>query len=227
MHTDYTAIADTISTLLSEQADPEKSAKMAAYMKTTMPFYGVQAGQRTALMRPLWPQIQVASHLDYETLILTLWKRPHREEKYIAIRIARRFRNFIDFQSLPLYERLIREGAWWDFVDDIASNLVGGALAKNPDATWPVLDAWINDDNMWIRRTAILAQLRRKEKTDEETLFRYCLTCADEKDFFIRKAIGWTLRQYADTNPAAVREFLNHHGQHFSPLTIREASKRL
>ncbi len=225
--TNYTAIADTISTLLSEQADLERSEKMAAYMKTTMPFYGVQAGPRTEIMRPLWPQIQVASHQDYEALILTLWNRPHREEKYIAVRIARRFRKFIDFQSLPLYERLIREGAWWDFVDETASHLVGGVLAKNPEKTWPVLDAWINDPDMWIRRTALLAQLRRKEQTDQETLFRYCLACADEKEFFIRKAIGWALREYADTNPTAVRDFLDFAGHRFSPLTIREASKRL
>lgn len=223
----YTVLADTFSTLLSEQADPKASQKMAAYMKTNMPFYGVQASMRTEIFRSVLPQIQVTSHQDYEALILTLWNRPHREEKYIAIRIARRFRKFIDLQSLPLYERMIREGAWWDFVDEIASNLVGGVLAKNPEKTWPILDAWIQDDDMWIRRTALLAQLRLKERTDQERLFRYSLACADEKEFFIRKAIGWALRGYADTNPDAVRTFLEHHGHRFSPLTIREASKRL
>lgn len=227
MSTDYTSLAEAISTLLAEHADPGRAREMAAYMKTDMPFYGVPAGVRDEIVRAFLPQIRPASHEDYANLVGTLWNRPHREEKYIAVRIARKFRLFIDVPALPLYERMIREGAWWDLVDETASHLVGGVLAREPEQTWPVLDTWVLDENMWIRRTALLAQLRRKKQTDEARLFCYCLALADEKEFFIRKSIGWALREYAYTNPDAVREFLAKHGNRFSKLTIREASKRL
>lgn len=227
MTTDYTPIADIVAELLAERAEPEKAEKMAAYMKTEMPFYGVQAGPRDEIVRTVKPQIEVANHRDYEALVLTLWNRPHREEKYIAVRLARRFGKFIDVESLPLYERLVREGAWWDFVDEIAGHLVGRVLDGEPDKTWPVLDEWIEDDELWIRRTALLAQKRRKERTDEERLFRYCLACADEEEFFIRKAIGWALREYSYVDPDAVRDFLDRQGERLSKLTVREASKRL
>lgn len=227
MTTDYITVADAISVSLAEQGSPTRAKQMAAYMKTDMPFYGVQAGARDKILRAVLPQIQVASHQDYKRLVLTLWNRPHREEKYIAVRIARRFRRFIDTPALPLYEHIIRQGAWWDLVDEAASHLVGGVLARKPEQTWPVLDAWIQDEDMWIRRTALIAQLRHKEQTDEERLFAYCLARAHEKEFFIRKAIGWALREYSYTNPEAVRAFLRQHGTLFSNLTLREASKRL
>ena len=227
MATDYTSIADTIAELLAGRADPEKAEKMASYMKTEMPFYGVQASPRDEIIREVKAQIEVENHEDYKALVLALWNRPHREEKYIAVRLARRFSEFIDTRSLPLYEKLVREGAWWDFVDEIAGHLVGGVLDTEPEKTWPVLDEWIEDDLLWIRRTALLAQKRRKERTDEERLFRYCLACADDEEFFIRKAIGWALREYSYIDPDGVRQFLDDHKDRFSALTIREASKRL
>lgn len=227
MTLDTFSIVDAVASGLEEQADAEKAEKMASYMKTEMPFYGVQAGARDQIIRSVKWDIQLDTRKEYEELVLALWNRPHREEKYIAIRLARRFPRFIGVESLPLYERLIREGGWWDFVDEIAGHLVGKVLDDLPEKTWPVLDQWIQDEDLWIRRTALLAQKRRKERTHAERLFRYSLAMSDDDEFFIQKAIGWALREYAHIDPDAVRDFLDRHGERFSALTVREASKHL
>lgn len=198
---------------------------MAAYMKTDMPFYGVQAGPRRALGKRLKAEFPPRSHGEYRGQVVALWGLEHREEKYLAIGVAVANRRYITFENLDLYERLIREGAWWDFVDEVAARLVGEVLARDRGRTKPVMEAWIDDDDMWIRRAAILAQLGRKAGTDTEMLFRFAARRAHEKEFFIRKAIGWALRDYAKTDPAAVRRFLEEH--EVSGLTRREASKHL
>jgi 3-methyladenine DNA glycosylase AlkD len=122
---------------------------------------------------------------------------------------------------------MIREGAWWDLVDGIASNLVGIAYMDHRKAIRRILDRWIEDPDLWIRRSALLAQLQHKSETDSAQLFRYCLLCAGERDLFIRKAIGWALREYSYSEPAKVKAFLLKHGEKLSPLSFREASKRL
>ncbi|MCZ7585962.1 MAG: DNA alkylation repair protein [Deltaproteobacteria bacterium] len=169
----------------------------------------------------------VTSQKAYEAGIVALWNRPHREMKYAAIDLARGKREFITPASLPLYERLVREGAWWDLVDEVAAHLIGEVLLHHRKETSPLLDRFIADDDFWIRRTAIIAQVRHKEKTDARRLFRYALARAHEKEFFIRKAIGWALRDYSRTNPDAVRRFLDEHGDKLSGLSRREASRHL
>ena len=212
---------------LSAAADPDKAPAMQAYMKTEMPFYGVQTPIRRGIARDLARRFPPADAPEYGALVLALWAGPSREEKYLALDLAQRFRTFIRPAQLGLYERLIREGAWWDLVDGVASRLVGGALAHEPEGVAPVLDRWIDDPNLWIRRAAIIAQLNRKGDTDAERLFRYCLARAHEAEFFIRKAIGWALRQYAKTDPDAVSHFLRAHREVLSNLSYREASKHL
>jgi 3-methyladenine DNA glycosylase AlkD len=212
---------------LARLADPAKAGPMAAYMKTDMPFLGVQATPRRDLARQVAQRFPIADRADYEAAVNELWSLPHREQKYMAIAVARMAPAHVTPASLPLYERLVREGAWWDFVDEIAQHLVGGVLAKHPAGTWPVMDAWIADEHMWIRRTAILCQNRHAERTDAARLFRYCLARASETEFFIRKAIGWALRQYASTDPDAVQAFLREHGAALAPLSVREATKAL
>ena len=225
--TDPTTLADHVTAALAAAADPDKAAQMAAYMKTEMPFFGVQTRQRDAILREVYRGVCCKNHEDYQALVLAIWERPHREEKYLAIRLARRYPDLRTPASLPLYERLIREGAWWDFVDEIAGHLLGAVLTADPDATWPTLDAWIDDDDLWIRRAALLAQKRHKDRTDQDRLFAYCRKLATDQDFFIRKAVGWALREYAHTDPDAVRHFLDDHRDLLSPLSIREASRHL
>ena len=141
--------------------------------------------------------------------------------------VARTWRDFIVPDSMPLYRRLIEEGAWWDFVDEVAAHLVGTVLLHNRKEIAPLMDQWIDDADMWIRRAAIISQLKHKDRTDHVRLFRYSLAQAAEKDFFIRKAIGWALRQYAYTAPERVRDFITRNRGKLSPLTYREASRVL
>ena len=212
---------------LAALADAEKAAGMAAYMKTDMPFYGVQKRLRTPVFREMKRRYPIDDAPEYEAAVLALWGRPSREEKYLAIGIATGYREFITFDRVPLYRRLIVEGAWWDFVDDVAARCVGPVLLNEREAMAPVIDAWSEDPDMWIRRSAILAHLKHKADTDYEQLFRHCLALAPEREFFIRKAIGWSLREYAKTAPERVRDFALDHREELSGLSFREATKHL
>jgi 3-methyladenine DNA glycosylase AlkD len=194
-------------------------------MKTEMPCYGVKKPERRPILRELTRRWPPHDRDEYEALVLELWNLEHREEKYLAIGVARHHEPFIEPASVPLYRRLIIEGAWWDFVDEIAANLIGRVLLQHRRGTTPMIRRWSSDPDMWLRRTAIISQLRHRDQTDASLLFECCRTCAHEKEFFIRKAIGWALRAYAKTNPKAVREFVAR--EQLSALSKREALKNL
>jgi 3-methyladenine DNA glycosylase AlkD len=208
-------------------ADPKIAVPMAAYMKTSMPFYGIKKPDRVPVYREMKRRFAPTSRREYEAGVSALWELPHREEKYAAIAFARQFHDFIGAESLRLFERLVREGAWWDLVDDVAINLVGRSQLKQRSRVRPVMRRWIDDENLWIRRTALLSQVRHKGQTDEAQLFRHCLRRAAETEFFIRKAIGWALRDYSYTAPGVVREFLVAHQGRLSGLSFREGAKQL
>jgi 3-methyladenine DNA glycosylase AlkD len=233
MSVDTSAIVRLARDRLCEKADPTKAEPMASYMKTDMPFHGVRKPIRTKIATELRSRYPLENRRDYECAIKALWRLSHREEKYLAVDLADAYPEFKTHESMPLYLRLILEGAWWDFVDDIASRCVGHVVLheREPSADWiggrATLDAWIDSENMWVRRAALLAHLRHKEKTDARQLFTHCLRVAHEQEFFIRKAIGWALRQYSHTSPKAVREFLLVHREQLSHLSYREASKHL
>ncbi len=211
---------------LAARSDPERASAMARYMKTTMPFRGVASPVLDSVLRTALRQWPIESPADYRETVTDLWSLPHREEKYAAIRIARRETRFVAPEHLDLYRSMILEGAWWDLVDDFPHVLCQLLLAE-PSAMWPVLDEWIESDDLWLRRVAILAQLDAKEKTDEGRLFSYCTRSMSEREFFIRKAVGWALRQYARTDPDAVRDFCLTHREGLSGLSFREAMKHL
>ena len=150
---------------------------------------------------------------------------PHREEKYLALGIVTTYKQFITLKRLPLYQRLIVEGAWWDLVDDIAARAVGTVWLNERSKSTRIMSEWIDDPDMWLRRTAIIGQLKHKDQTDEQLLFDFCAKRAHEKEFFIRKAIGWALREYAKTSPESVRAFADAHRSDLSGLSFREATK--
>lgn len=216
-----------VQSSLKAVANADDAGPMAAYMKTDMPFYGVKKPLRVPIIRAINQQFKPTSRTAYESAVRGLWKLRHREEKYIALAVARMCPQFIDTKSMPLFEQLIREGAWWDFVDEIASRLVGVALLNDRNKLKPVMNGWIEDGDMWIRRTAILSQLKHKEATDYRSLFRYCRERASETEFFIRKAIGWALREYSKTDPDRVCKFLHTHQSKLSGLSYREGARIL
>lgn len=205
----------------SAQAEP-----MARYMRGLFPFLGLKRPEFERLVRPVWTEWKPQHN---ERLICgcarELWKLPEREYHHAALDLLMRHERMLTPKSLPVVRALIVSKSWWDTVDALATRIVGPLVARHPDLK-PTMDAWSRDKNLWIRRTAILHQLGYKKNTDIDRLFDYCARNASDSDFFIRKAIGWALRQYARTDPAAVKRFVKTHPD-LSPLSKREATKHL
>lgn len=211
---------------LRKKRDLNKATSMQNYLKTKMPMYGLQKPARARIEKLMYDHVEVDSVQMYQECIKALWSLPHREEKYLAIDLALKYKNYIGLESLDLYESMLREDyMWWDFCDPISVNLVG-KLALHHDIE-PKLHQWITDDNMWIRRMAILAQLKHKTQINSDLMFDFCRQRMHEKEFFIRKAIGWVLREYSKTDPDAVITFLRTEKTHLSGLSYREGVKVL
>jgi 3-methyladenine DNA glycosylase AlkD len=219
---------------LEEVADPSRAPRMQAYMKSSMPFLGVSAVPLRKLCRDVLGATPLEGRATWERGVRTLWdEADYREERYAAIALAghRFYRLHQDPATLPLYRHLVVTGAWWDYVDDIAAHRVGDLLRRHHDEVAPVLRAWAVDDDLWLRRTAILAQLGSKADTDV-ALLEHALTQNLEdslhgREFFIRKALGWALREHARTDPDWVRAFVASYDGRLSGLTRREALKHL
>lgn len=216
-----------VSGALSEAADPSKAAGMQAYMKTDMPFYGVQKSGRAQIYRQLKSRFAPVDRDEYEALVMGLWQLPHREEKYLAIAVAEGFGEFVVPDSMALYRHLIVDGAWWDFVDNIAIGLIGKLTMDHPAPAWDEVDTWVDGEDMWLRRSAIICQIRAKDRTDVPRLFDFCARRSHEKEFFIRKGIGWALREYAKTDPQAVAGFARANRGRLSALSFREGTKHI
>jgi len=220
-------LARFVTSRFADLADPDKAGPMGRYMKTDMPFYGVQSGVRAGVYREMKRLFIPKSREEYEGAVLALWALPHREEKYAAIEYASQHDAWIDARSLDLYGWIVCDGAWWDFVDAVAIRLVGTAYLKDRPGVRPVMEAWVEDGDLWIRRAAILSQLKHGSETDHDQLFRFCLRRAPDTAFFIRKAIGWALREYSKTSPERVARFLANHRDRLSGLSVREGARQL
>ncbi|HEY1391005.1 MAG TPA: DNA alkylation repair protein [Ktedonobacterales bacterium] len=213
---------------LARVADSAKAPAMQSYMKSAMPYLGVPAPQLRQVCRAVFAAHPLASFEEWHDTALALWREArYREERYAAIGLTsdRRYRAYQQLDALPMYEEMIVSGAWWDYVDDLASHRVGPLLARYPDTMRAVMLAWSRDANLWKRRTAILSQLSFKAATDEDLLFACIAPNMGEKDFFVRKAIGWALREYSKARPDTVRRYVREHETELSPLSRREALK--
>ncbi|WP_068468811.1 DNA alkylation repair protein [Candidatus Protochlamydia phocaeensis] len=202
-------------------ANPVRANKQQAYMRNLFPFFGLQTEARRALQKDVFSSFALSSEQEIEPLLRLLWNQREREYQYCAIDLAKYHIKKLSLLSLPLLQELIKQKSWWDTVDDLAVNLVGKLVGSELQ----LMDKWISDPDLWIRRTALICQLKRKSATDSHRLFEYCLQRAHEEDFFIRKAIGWALREYSKTNPLAVKNFIALNQSVLSGLSIREASK--
>lgn len=206
---------------LQALGDPAKAAAMAAYMRGRFAFLGIPTPQRR-----LKTQALISAFTgDPVAAASALWALPEREYQYVAVDLLRRRPRQLAGKHLPALEDMVLAKSWWDTVDGLAVT-IGDVVLSEP-ALAGRMDELIDSPEMWLRRVALLHQLEYKERTDEQRLFRYCLLCAHEPEFFIRKAIGWALRQYARTNPAAVRQFLTINRAQLSGLSWREAAKHL
>jgi 3-methyladenine DNA glycosylase AlkD len=211
---------------LEAVADPDRAESMARYMKDHFPFLGVVAPDRRAAQRSSLDRL---AGLDGDGLLAVAdacWQEPERELHYVAADALRRFNRVLGPGHLGRVRALVTTNSWWDTVDLLAVRVVGPLVARNRELV-AEMDRWIDDPDRWVARTALLHQLLAKSDTDADRLFNHARRRAGDEDFFIRKAIGWALRQYARTDPDAVRAFVEAERDRLSPLSKREALKRL
>ena len=206
---------------LSARADPERATAMAAYMKGHFAFLGLPSAERRAAQKEALGDWKEPTPEDLAAFARACWAQDERELQYAACDTLVRHVKRIGPGALALAEELISTKPWWDTVDVLASRVIG------PLAERPVTERWLASGDLWLERTAILHQLGYGERTDADFLFRACLTHADSTEFFLRKAIGWALRQHARTDPDAVRTFVTAHADELSGLSKREALKHL
>ena len=215
---------------LAAAGDPARAEQQRRYLKSAMEMYGVgvprtrRIAQAVAASHPcLWRDAT-----GWETALRRVWDTAeHREERFAVLAIIRSrhsAQHAERIESLTLYEHLLRTGQWWDLVDE-ASHAVGLVVRAHPAAA-ARMRAWATDADLWVRRSAIICQLQHKEHTDLPLLSDVIEANQDDGEFFIRKAIGWALRDYARTDGAWVRAFVTNHPR-LSPLSRREALKHL
>ncbi len=220
-------MVEGIRAALPGAADPTLAPQMQAYMKSEMPYLGVRVPQVRKLVAT---QLHLYPPVTVDTLGLaaaTLWREArYREERYAATTLtgSRVARGRLDL--LPLHREMIVTGAWWDHVDDV-SHRIGELLAAHPAAMRPVILDWSRDPDVWLRRSSIICQLRRCGETDLELLTSVITPNMADREFFVRKAIGWALRDYAWTDPGWVLAFVDRHRGGLSPLSVREAIKNI
>ncbi len=227
--TEINALVDAARAGLAELADRAKAPEMQRYMKSEMPFRGVPSPRRRELGRRLFAAYPLSDVESWRATVLSLWREARfREERYLAVDLTgvRRYAAWQTPELVPMYEELIVTGAWWDFVDELASRRIGPLLQAHRRAMTPLLRRWATDPDLWKRRTSIICQLSFKEETDTKLLSTAIEANLGDRDFFIRKGIGWALRQFAHTEPGWVRTFVDSHPG-LSPLSVREAVKHL
>ncbi len=227
MTTPNEAFVAAVRTALEAQADPVRAAGQQRYMKSAMPYRGLTSPQRGHVLAPLLREYAMDSQEQWLATVETLWVgATHREEWYAALALARHrpYRGWLGDEAMALWERLIRDGAWWDVVDDIATHLVRDTLLASPEVEADRMRAWAQSDSMWLRRAAILSQVGARDRLDEDLLADVIAPNVDDREFFIRKAIGWALRDHARTAPGWVHRFVERHPD-LSQLSRREALK--
>ena len=209
----------------TQAADPEKAKPMKKYMRDQFEFLGIKSPERQALFRDFLKQVGLPDLSKLDEICRDLWQLPEREYQYSGMDLWQRLRRQVTPEFVELLEYFLTTKSWWDTVDGLASHAVGDLFARYPDGRDAHLKRWRQSDNMWLRRTTILFQMRYKANTDQALLFAIIQENMDSDEFFIQKAIGWALREYSKTEPTAVTDFVNN--QPLAPLSQREALKWL
>jgi len=219
-------LVSTVRRELAARADPSKAPQMQAYLKTEMPCLGVTVPLQREIAAQAAAAFPLESFDDWRDTVLELRRgAEQREELGCAGFLAgqRRYRAFQTLEALPVYEELIVQGAWWDLVDEIATHRLGPLLLAYPAEMRRKMLAWSRNRSLWKRRSSIICQVTLKKKTNLELLYACIEPNLGDRDFFIRKAIGWALRSYVYTDPDEVARYVRENESRLSPLSRREA----
>lgn len=219
------AAAALLTKLFEENRNETEAGPMKTYMKGQFSFLGIKKPLRNELEKQFFNQINILKEPFNPGFILQLWAKEEREYQYTALTYLEKSIKKLQKDDLGLMETLITAKSWWDTVDALAQKPVGAIAAQSPEVIDETINEWAVSENLWLRRSAILFQLKYKQNTDEGLLFDYIVKNAGSKEFFIQKAIGWALREYSKTNPQSVKRFLEEH--QVSALSLREGSKYL
>lgn len=213
---------------LARCADPTKAAGMQAYMKSAMPYWGAPVPLRVRLTREIFRRHPLPDSDAWRAAVLDLWRgAERREERYAAIDLAKSdaYRSFRTIDALPVFEEMIATGGWWDYVDDIAIHCLRDLLERSPQEAGARMREWSRDPDLWKRRASIICQVNRRGATDRALLFDCIEPNLEDKEFFIRKGIGWALRSLAWTSLEEVESYVARAGDRLSSLSKREALK--
>lgn len=206
--------------------NPENAFAMAKYMKNNFAFFGIKTEERRRIFAAIWKENKQEVTENTRAIALDLYSKQEREFHYCAIEILiKELKGNYKKEDIKLIEKLILSNSWWDSVDTVAKYILGEYLLEFPLETKNVIARFSNSQNMWLNRSAILFQLGYKQKTNADFLFSECLKQSHSKDFFIQKAIGWALREYAKSNPEIVKQFVEN--SNLKPLSTKEALKNI
>jgi 3-methyladenine DNA glycosylase AlkD len=209
--------------LFREYANPGQAAPMSAYMRDQFPFLGIPAPERKKLSREFLKMAEKRP-VDWG-FMFKCWEQPEREFQYLATDCLEKLKSALTADDMPKLQELITHKSWWDTVDGL-DRIAGDIALRYPEINDTLLQ-WSVCGNIWLRRAAIDHQLLRKDKTDTGLLERIIRNNLGQTEFFINKAIGWSLRDYSKTNPGWVRGFIERHRGEMAALSVREASKYL
>lgn len=215
-----------MKTLFEQNADPTQAPAMKKYMRGQFEYLGIKTPERVALQKEFYAKRGPPEITDLDTILRDLWSLPQREFQYTAVGLLGRLNKQLPPGFIDTIEFLITTKSWWDTVDSIAGETVGVLFKRYPAVRKKYLARWRKSEDFWLRRTTILFQLDYKEETDFELLCGLIRENLGSKEFFINKAIGWALRQYARTDPDAVKKFVKA-TKELHPLSRREAMKHL
>ncbi len=216
---------DSIVAKFEKYRDLENAPKMSAYMKNHFPFLGIQAPVRKELYKDFKKETKELSVADLELIINQLWELPEREYQYLAMQLLEDEKQRLTPSHIEFVVSLIVAKSWWDTIDNLAPKIIGTILANYPELKEEYIPLWVESDNIWLNRTAILFQLKYKNKTD----FQYLTNIIDElkhkQDFFVKKAIGWALREYSKINARLVEDYIKT--ANLQPLSEKEGLKHI
>lgn len=213
----------TIRSAYEAAGNRENAFYMKKYMKNQFDFFGIKAPERRQVSKEFIKESRSLPMNELELLVIRLWEERERELQYLGAEMLQENSGRLTRDSLELLMHLITSKSWWDTVDALSANTAGELFKMFPDMVPSATDSWIDSGNMWLQRAAILFQLKYKDKTDRELLFRYIRKLSGSREFFIQKAIGWTLREYSKTCPEDVVSFVE--SENLKPLSKREALK--
>ena len=213
---------ENLSAAMTTRADPQKAAPMKAYMRGQFEYLGIPTPARRDICKPYFKAAKSDTRVDW-MFIDRCWKEPRREFQYIAVDYLTQMKQLLSPADVPKIKKLITTKSWWDTVDGL--DVVVGHIAAQFKEVKQTLLEWSVDKNFWLRRAAIDHQLLYRDKTDTKLLEKIIVNNLEQTEFFINKAIGWSLREYSKTNPDWVKDFVNKYNNKLAPLSVREASK--